>query len=176
MTLVSFNLSNRLKNQCGLTLVELLVILSIGSLIAVSASNAIFQMFTVNDMGVSQMDAVKQLENVIYLIGRDSQMAQKVQTAGASGFPLTLSWLTWNNNAYTVVYDIVGSEVSRNESVNGGASSLTVVSRNVVNNAADTNCQFSSGELTIKMSVAVTMGTRTSTAVRSLRINPRTVS
>jgi prepilin-type N-terminal cleavage/methylation domain-containing protein len=176
LAFLSFNLSNGLNNQRGVAFIELLVALSIGSLIAVSASNTIFQMFTVNDMSFSRMYAVKQLENAIYLISRDSQMAQLIQTTGPTGFPLTISWVTWDNISYSVSYNINGSEVSRRESVNGGTPSVMVVARDVVGSAADTNCQFTDGVLRVMMAVSVKTGSHTSTEVRSLNISPRQVS
>jgi Tfp pilus assembly protein PilW len=94
-------------NERGIALVELLVVTLISTAIVGVSATTYFQILTVNNDNISHMTAVKQMENALYWIGRDAQMAQTVQTQGASGFPFTISWVDWENKNNSVTYSIV---------------------------------------------------------------------
>jgi prepilin-type N-terminal cleavage/methylation domain-containing protein len=164
------------RGQSGFTLIEVLVVLALGGFVAVGASSTVFQMSTVSDLSMSRMGAVKQLENTLYLINRDSQMAQSIQASGPAGFPLTINWVTWDMVSHSVTYSLSGSEVTRSEIIDGGTPVVTTVARDVVADAVSTNCQYADGVLRVRMSVSVTSGPQTSTEVRSATISPRPVA
>ena len=72
------------------------------------------------------MTAIKQVENAIDTIRQDVIMAQKVtpDLSQASGFPLTLTWVTWTDpETVLITYDLNSeSELIRDEYVNGSLS------------------------------------------------------
>ncbi len=78
-------------------------------------------------------------------------MAQTVTPSGGAGFPLHLTWVTWEGDTKQVTYDLTGDELRRSLSVNGGQPSQTLISQKIDAGPAMTNAQFSSGVLTFKV-------------------------
>ena len=153
-------------------LTELLVAIGISGIILLVASMAIFQVLSVNALDNTNMKAVKQVENAVYYIGRDAQMAQTVQTGGESGLPLNLSWVQWDNTVVQVTYAIQNSELRRDYSVNGGEPTSTVVAQHINTESGATNFQFSDGVLTFKITASLD-GYRPASETRVCQIIPR---
>ncbi|MFC2021123.1 type II secretion system protein J [Chloroflexota bacterium] len=143
------------KNQKGYTLNEMLVALAILGVIAPAISMVIFQVISVNTLTGNHLTAVNQVENAMYWIGRDAQMAQTVQTGGGSGFPLNLTWVDWDLTSNNVTYSIQNGELQRAYSINGGLPTSTVVAQHINNDSEATNCQYASGVLTFKITASL---------------------
>jgi len=129
------------KNQRGFTLLEMLLALLIGALIASGITAAIFQVVIGSARTNNHMIAVRQVQSAGYWVSHDAQMAQTVVLArDADGFPLTLSWIDWNGTPNAITYAIVGGELKRQY-----GTSTTTVARFIVLDSAKTKCQLTGG-------------------------------
>ncbi len=160
------------RSQGGYTLNEMLVALAILGVIAPAIGMSIFQVLAVNDLTANHMTAVKQVENAIYRISRDAQMAQTVQTGGGSGFPLNLTWVEWDNISNNVTYSVQNGELQRAYSVNGTQPTSTVVAQHINTDSGATNCQFASGVLAFKITVSIE-GFRPASETRVGKVVPK---
>ncbi len=161
------------KNQRGLTLIEVLIVIAITGIIIGGITTAIFQVFDVNARSTAHMTAVKEVEKAVHLITRDAQMAQSVNaTAPSGGFPLTLTWVEWNNTSNNVTYSVQDGQLQRSYSVNDGQPSTTVVIPHLNPDSQMTNCQFSSGVFAFKITAA-TGGSSPASETRSFKVVPR---
>ncbi len=131
------------RNQRGFTLIELMIAVAIGSLVTGAATMTISQVFTGSARSSNHMIAVRQVQNAGYWVSRDAQMAQTVVTTGATGFPLTLTWIEWDGTVNEVTYTLTGGELKRSHSIGGGAPTETMVAEFV--DPGETNYKFSGG-------------------------------
>ena len=101
------------RNQKGFTLVGLIMAIGVTGLISGGVTMTMFQMFDHSARSSARMTAIKQLESASLYINRDSQMAQTVAPADPDpdGFPLTLTWIDWNNNDSIVLAGLHGSVI-----------------------------------------------------------------
>jgi len=163
-------------NQKGFTLIELLIGIAIAGILASGIAMGIFTIFDINARSNSSMTAVKEVENAIHWITRDTQMAQQVVLdPGNSGFPIVLSWVDWDSNSHSVTYSIVSGELRRIYSLNGDEPTTTVIVNHIDPASLMTNCQLTPGVLTYTIT-ATTGGFRPASETRSfniiLRSNP----
>jgi len=110
--------------------------------------------------------------NAIYWLSRDAQMSQTVEPGGASGFPLTLSWIEWDNSAHQITYSIEGDKLRRSYS-DGGEPSQTVVAQYINSVSENTGCEFTGGVLTVELTVTVGTGSNAVSVTKVREITPR---
>jgi type II secretory pathway pseudopilin PulG len=145
----------RFRDQSGLTVIELLVVVAVAGMIGTGVAAGITHMYGVTSRNSDHAAALTQVRNAGYWIRRDARMAQTVQVdAGASGFPLTLSWVAWDGSRHDVTYAIEQGQLQRRHSIDGGAPSTLLAAEFVDADPAATNCQFAGGILTVKITVA----------------------
>jgi prepilin-type N-terminal cleavage/methylation domain-containing protein len=152
---MSYRLGMKSKSRRGFTLTEMLVALAILGVIAPAMGMSIFQVLSLYSVNAKHMVAVKQVENAVHWISRDAQMAQTVQTQGVSGFPLTLTWVEWDNTSNNVTYTIQNGELRRAYSINNGQPTSRLVAQHMNPDSAATNCQFVSGNLTFMITASI---------------------
>lgn len=102
-------LKTLVKKQNGLTLIETLVALAITGVVATSVTTALCQLQSISNDHYTHIIAVNQVENAVYCMNRDVQSSQTISPApqGNHGFPLTLTWVSWDTNVTnTVIYDL----------------------------------------------------------------------
>jgi prepilin-type N-terminal cleavage/methylation domain-containing protein len=160
------------KNQRGYTLVEMLIALAILGIIAPVLGVSVFQVVSANELAGKHMTAVKQVESAVYWISHDTQMAQTVETSGGSGFPLSLTWIEWDNTSNNVTYTIQNGELQRARSVDGGEPTVTTIAWHINEDVGMTNCQFDDGVLTIKITASLE-GFRSASETRVSEIVPK---
>jgi hypothetical protein len=151
------------------------VALAVTGLIASAATTAIFQVVSVNAGSVAHMTAVKQVENAVYHISRDAQMAQSVTTAGSS-FPLNLAWVEWNNTTHQVSYSIQNGTLQRSENTTivGQLPQTAVTPAAQYINTGSTSCTWDSVHRVLIVNITVSVGGfRPATETRTFQIIPR---
>ena len=163
------------KKNHGFTLIEVIIATAILGLLGSGIATTIFQTLTVNRQNVSSVTALKQVENVIFWVGRDTQMAQSVEMGVNAGFPLVISWLEWDGTSNQVTYSITGNAIQRSHSVNSGAPINTVLANNIDSNTALTNCQFNSDVLTFTVTSSIG-GFRPAEITRTIQVMPKPLS
>jgi len=165
----------------GFTAIELLVAITITALIGSAAAVATFQVFTGAKRNNDRMTVIRQVQNAGYWISRDTQMAQSVTTDNLA--PPDFLVLSWTEEAsgdeYQVVYtlgNILESELKklhRNQSVNGEASTTTLVAQYIDPDPKKTKCEFTNGLLTLTVTATVGNGSLTESETRTYKIVPR---
>ncbi len=160
------------RSQRGFTLVEMLVAVAITSIIVPTIGMSTFQVLSGNARSVAHMIAVKQVESAVHRISRDVQMAQIVQTGGGSGFPLTLTWVKWDNTEDQVTYTIQNGELERAYSINGGEPTSTVLAHHINTESGATSCQFVNGVFTFQITASLE-GFKPASETRVGKIIPR---
>lgn len=170
MMMRRFNLIRR--NHMGFTLIEVLVATALTGLIGFGISSAVFQTININAMSNNHVMALKQVESAAFWIERDAQMAQSLQPGGLAGFPLTMSRVEWDNTTHQISYTIQGNQLLRSNSVDGGEPLVTMVAQNIDSDVTKTNCQFSSGVFTFKIT-AVIGSFRQATETKITEVLPR---
>ena len=103
-----------MKDERGITLVELVIATAITGLIVSFLGTAIYQILTVTEYGNDKLAAMHELQNSAYWVSIDGQMAS---TADASnGLTLTLP------DDSSITYSLVGTELRRT----AGESQMTL--------------------------------------------------
>lgn len=160
------------SNQSGFTLIEMIIVIAITGIIAGGIAAAVFQIFDVNGRSVVHMTAVKEVEDAAHWIIRDAQMAQNVNLTAPGGFPLTLTWVEWDNTRNDVTYSLQNGELQRSHSINGEPPTVTAVIRHINSDPQMTNVRFSTGVLTFKITATIS-GFRSASESRSFEVIPR---
>ena len=109
------------KDQRGITLIELIIVIAITGIITAGITMTIFQVFNMNTRASNRMTAVSQVQQAGKLVSEDILEAQSVNATGSSGFPLTLTWTDegGTGDLHTIIYTLEDGELWRSESVEG---------------------------------------------------------
>jgi prepilin-type N-terminal cleavage/methylation domain-containing protein len=169
-------LNNKLKYQVGFTLIETLVALAISGFLAVGIITTIYQLQSISNSHYAHMTAVKQVENSVHYLIRDVQESQTVAPQGSQGFPLNLSWISWDtNDTISITYSLQNGELVRSYQLNSNPPVITAIARFIVMNSANTSCGYDSPnhKLTLQLTSTVTSGNKQDTETRKVEIIPR---
>ena len=161
------------KDQRGLTLLELMLVIAATALIAGGITMTIMNVFNTNLRTSNHMVAVSQVEHAGFWVSPDGQMALSVNASGGSGFPLTLTWVEGGtNDVHEVIYTLedmpVGLKRLQREHYIESELDFTIVVAEYID-PAQTSCVWAGGELTF--TVTATVGTQSET--REYEIKPR---
>ena len=108
----------KLKNQRGFTLVELMVAISVSSIIVVGSLIILHHMTTVSAEHRDETLAILNVQYVGFWISEDVVQAQSVDLGnpGGMGFPLTIRWTEWDGDENKITYGVEGmiDEIGRN--------------------------------------------------------------
>ena len=165
----------------GYTYIELIVAITIASLVVAATSMVIFQVLKNSESNSNHMTAVNQVQNAGYWISRDTQMAQIV-TTDALPLPdfLVLRWTDGDSgDECQIVYTLEDMPESglkilmRNQSINGSANTTTLVARYINSNSENTTCQFISGTLNLTITATVGDGSHMESESRTYQLVPR---
>jgi prepilin-type N-terminal cleavage/methylation domain-containing protein len=166
-------LKKLIRGENGFTLIEMVVVVAITGIIALGGATATYHVMINGGRNADATAASQNALNAIHWISRDAQMAQTVSPGGASGFPLTLRWVAWDNIEHEVVYTLDDGELTRAYSTDGSSESEAVVAQCINPDAALTNCGFFGGVLSLKVTATVGEGARAVSVGKVREIAPR---
>ncbi len=163
------------KDQRGITLVEMLVSVTIASIIGLGATVATGQVMNQTAKNNDYTTASRQTLNALHWISRDAQMSQTIN--GTAGFPassnLTLSWTGWDDTDYQVIYSLSDSQLKRYYSAGDGDPSETFIAEYINSDAEMTNCTSDNGTLTLTITASVGEGARKIDVTKKREITSR---
>ena len=118
------------KNQLGFTLIELVMAITISTVITGAITSTLYQVIIGSARTNNHMTVVRQAQDAGFWVSHDVQMAQTMVLASdPDGFPLNLKWTEWNGKVNEVTYNIVNNELRRSQSINGGGTTNTPVAK-----------------------------------------------
>jgi prepilin-type N-terminal cleavage/methylation domain-containing protein len=163
---------NFCRNQQGITLVELVIALVIGAIIAGATGTGVYQIWANDAHSKAHMTAIKQVENALHYISRDIQMAQVIQTDSlAAEEVLRLTWVDWDDNiTYQVSYTLSSGNLKRDCS----AGNQTVIAQHVTSFSVSP-IPYSGDEVTVTITSTVE-GVKPASETRIVETIPRSGS
>jgi len=161
------NMKRLHKDQRGLTIIELLVVMILTGLITAAITTTFFQVFDMNTRTANHMSALSQVQQAGKLVSQDMLQTQEdmIDDSPETGEFLKLGW-TAQNSTTVVTYTLEDGELWRSES-DGGGPETTRVAEYI--DPDQTSCVWSSGVLTFI--VTATVGKESET--REYRVQPR---
>lgn len=180
------------KKQRGFTLIETVIALAITGVVAASVGTALFQIQGAINSHSAHIAAVKQVENAAHYINRDVQSAQVITPQGSHGFPLVLTWVSWDSDSldYTtrVTYaldppssgSVKLTKRLQTYQANGSVvkDQTTVIAKYIdysTSSPSKTYCNYNAGShtLTLQLSSTATSRDKQANETRLLSIIPR---
>jgi len=165
------NMKRLHKDQRGLTIIELLVVIVLTGLITAAITTTFFQVFDMNTRTANHMSALSQVQQVGKLVSQDILQAQTVLAGDTAGFPLSLNWTEGGitGDSHEVVYTLEDGELWRSESIDGEPPTLTRVAEYIDPDPTKTSCDLQDNVLIFK--VTATVGKESEQ--RIYRVQPR---
>ena len=159
------------RDQRGLTIIELLVVIILTALITTAITTTFFQVFNMNIRTTNHMSVLSQVQQAGKLVSEDILQAQNVTPGASSGFPLTLTWVV--NATHEIIYTLDEGELWQSESIDGGEPPiLTRVAEYI--NPDETSCHLEGSVLIFKVTATVGEGTwGEESETRIYRVQPR---
>jgi prepilin-type N-terminal cleavage/methylation domain-containing protein len=163
------NMKRLHRDQRGLTIIELLVVIVLTSLITAAITTTFFQVFDMNTRTANHMSALSQVQQAGKLVSEDILQAQAIEDDPAGGEFLILGWNS--TSVYEVTYTLEDGELWRSETVDGGAPATTRVAEYIDPDPTKTSCDWDPVETVLKFIVTATVGEESEQ--RLYRIQPR---
>jgi prepilin-type N-terminal cleavage/methylation domain-containing protein len=130
---MSKNLLERLgikhRSSRGFTLMEVLVVLGIGTAIAGAMSMSIASITEITPLNNNRALTLRQVQNAGFWISRDVQMAQVVNPEPSGNVLVHLEWDEYDGNNYQVDYVFIDDELRRQ--LNGDTPGM-LIAQNIV--------------------------------------------
>jgi prepilin-type N-terminal cleavage/methylation domain-containing protein len=121
------NMKRLHKDQRGLTIIELLVVIVLTGLITAAITTTFFQVFNMNARTANHMAALSQVQQAGKLVSKDILEAQEIDPNPTTGEFLILGWNTTAGVIHEVKYTLEDGELWQSESIDGGVPTMTRV-------------------------------------------------
>jgi prepilin-type N-terminal cleavage/methylation domain-containing protein len=157
-----------LKSQKGYTLIELLIAVAISAIIGTMLVVSLSQTMSVSWGGSKRMEAIKQVENAMYHINRDAQVASTIST-DTTGYWLVINLADSTNISYRIINPGNGGPVFLQRS-RGGSNAL--IAQYIDTGSGLTSCSYNSGLLDVQVTATLT-GFRAASETRRMMVYPR---
>ena len=166
------NMKRLHKDQRGLTIIELLVVIILTGLITAAITTTFFQVFNINIRTANHMSALSQVQQAGKLVSEDILESQALDDNPAGGEFLILGW---NGTAvHEVTYTLEDGELWRSESIDGGGPMMTRVAEYIDSDPTKTYCELQGTVLIFKVTATVGEGTvHEESEQRLYRVQPR---
>ena len=160
------------KDQRGLTIIELLVVIVLTALITTAITTTFFQVFNMNIRTTNHMSAISQVQQAGKLVSEDILEAQSIDDNPTGGEFLILSW---NGTVlHEVTYTLEDGELWRSESIDDGVPATTRVAEYIDSDPTMTSCDLQGDVLIFKVTATVGAGTwGEESETRIYRVQPR---
>jgi prepilin-type N-terminal cleavage/methylation domain-containing protein len=189
------NLSRIKQFQRGFTLIEILAALAITAVISTILMVAITQVVQISSSTANRQIAIKQVENGVHYISRNSQMAQSVIPLNNLGEPiavnvltneivfdlmvddiLTVSWQDWDTQSTLVEYCVNDGVLVQKITLNKDKAGETYSESSIANRISEASGNWNTDAkyLTITLTSSVG-GTRPESETRTVQIRPFSV-
>lgn len=143
------------RKQSGFGLIEIVIALALVGILGAGVTTFTVQTITETNRSHFHMQAIQQLENAGYWVGRDVQMAQTVTPGPNAGFPLQVNWVDENQNTFQVTFSINGTQLRRSLVENGGTPRSMILVQPINPSPTLTNCNYANGLLTFNATSTV---------------------
>lgn len=153
-------------NEKGFTFIEILVVMVVGCLVSLAVFLTLSTLITNQNRDMAHMTAVKQVENALYWVTKDTVQSQMVNVNGADYF-IDLRWTDLAGIAHEAKYTLDTANKLLKRNYDGAV--ITIAS-NV--DLAKTTCAFANGRLTIDLT-ADAIGYPAANESREVNIYPR---
>ena len=166
------NMKRLHKDQRGLTIIELLVVIVLTSLITAAITTTFFQVFNMNTRTANHMSALSQVQQAGKLVSEDILEAQERDPNPATGEFLILGWNS--TQTHEIVYTLEDGELWRSESIDGGGPTMTRVAEYINSDPTKTYCEQQGTVVIFKVTATVGEGTwGEESEQRVYRVQPR---
>ena len=177
------NLVYSCRSCKGMTLVELLVALSIGSLVVVGSTQILTQLFVIVPKVEYSMLAMRQAEFAGHAIDKDATMAQIITPTPSlftvsTATPLVISHVGWNSDNTTITYSVDSNHILQRQEVVVNKSGVTISSnqKQVADSIGSITAQYDQPDqynYRKILTLTITAQLGNSSAARTFKISPR---
>ena len=154
------------RTQRGFTLIELVLALLISAIIAIGIIMSTSMVFTINALDSNHLKVVRQVDNAIDAITRDTFQAQTI-TVNGTGYFIDIQWTDFGTTTTHEVKYTIDATGNLNRTLDSGTA--RTVATNIT---AATNCSLSGNALTLNITAAIT-GNRPASETRQVQISRR---
>jgi len=167
------NMKRLHKDQRGLTIIELLVLIVLTGLITAAVTTTFFQVFDMNTRTANHMSAVSQVQQAGKIVSEDILEAQEIDDSPSG--PEEFLKLGWNSTeTHEIIYTLEDGELWRSESINEGVPETTRVAEYIDSDQTSCVCNCNPCDCAGKVlifTVTATVGEESET--RIYRVQPR---
>ena len=166
------NMKRLHKDQRGLTIIELLVVIVLTALITTAITTTFFQVFNMNARTANHMAALSQVQHAGKIVSEDILEAQEIDDSpsGPEEF-LKLGWNSTETHEIIYTLDLEDGELWRSESIDEGVPTMTRVAEYIDSDPTKTSCAWDDVEKVLIFTVTATVGEESET--RIYRVQPR---
>jgi prepilin-type N-terminal cleavage/methylation domain-containing protein len=165
------------KDQRGLTIIELLVVIVLTGLITAAITTTFFQVFNMNARTANHMSALSQVQQAGKLVSEDILQAENATAVGGLDPLLTLIWTEIEEGTqynHEIDYSVADGDLWRSESIDGGAPLMTRVAEYINPDLTKTSCHLEGNVVIFKVTATVGEGTwGEESETRIYRVQPR---